>query len=200
MSALRRLNLPVTAVTAILTVTLGLLWWHPADVRAHRSRSLSLVRRAAETVGVSTTSVTPAYLPAGATLVSSMGDDAASLRENQYQLAGAANANTVPPNGPDDTTALTTHPASVLSVTFVRGVAVVPTTPVDPDYFTIREVTVGGLPAVLSWPKSGFGAQRVDWLDSAGYHVVLCDRLNTADGISGVTPTDLLRVADSLYT
>lgn len=167
----------------------------------HTSRPAPIAARpASDAAPAYTQSVTPRYLPAGATLVESPHDGTfPDVAVRQYALPGAANADTIPPTGIDEQNALTVHTATVLEVSFVPGVASVPPIGVDPTYFDIRDVTVAGLPALLSTPKNGFGAYRVDWMDAAGYHVVLCERQDTVDGTSGIPADELLRVADSLY-
>jgi hypothetical protein len=158
------------------------------------------VRRASESDELSTTSVTPAYLPPGTTAAPSVSEPGfRSVGENHYLLAGPANANTIPAGGVDDSNATTAHPATELVVTFVPNVGDLPALPVDPEYFTISHVTVAGLPAVQSTPKDGFGVHRIDWVDAAGYHVVLCERFRTPEGTSGLPVDELVHIASSLY-
>jgi hypothetical protein len=159
------------------------------------------VRPAADEGPAVSESVTPSYLPAGATLVQAIGNEPdARFRENHYQLAGAANANTIPASGLDDSNVLTAHTATTLTVTFVPGLSVVPDVPADPEFINVTPVEIGGVPAVLTTAKNGLGVQRIDWVDAAGYHIVMCERLSTVDGISGVPADELVKIAASLYT
>jgi hypothetical protein len=140
----------------------------------------------------------PATLPASATLVRVTRDAPTGgpvVRE--YSLAGKANSNTVTPQA----LALTpksVHPATTLTVYYIPGLSD-PDIPVDPVYFDRTSVDVNGSTGALSIPKSGLGAHRVDWVDSAGdYHVVMSERLQTPDGISGLASDELLRIARSV--
>lgn len=165
---------------------------HPAPISADPASDVG---------PVATTSVRPVYLPAGATLVSTPDDPRyPSVAEAHYALPGPANADTIPAGGLTAETALTAHTSTELVLTFVPGLTTPPSLPADPAFFDVRNVTVAGLPALLSTPKNGFGVHRVDWIDAAGYHVVLCERLATPQGTSGLPASELLRVAASLYT
>ena len=87
----------------------------------------------------------------------------------------------------------------MLTVMFNPGIRILPDLNVDPEFFHSRPVFVAGLPGFLSTPKDGLGAQRLDWVDAAGYHGVHCDRLQHVEGIAGCEPEELVRVASSLY-
>ncbi len=172
-----------------------------ADRGAARIQPVPATNGAAAASPVGTTSVSPAYLPPGARLVAA--DPAPSVRfpearEHQYQLAGAANADTIPSGGLTEDNREVVHPATLLSVSFTPYVRTLPAIG-DPAFVDVTTVIVGGWPAVLSTPKDGLGVQRVDWVDAEGYHVVMCDRLDHVEGIAGVEPEELVRVARSLY-
>jgi hypothetical protein len=92
------------------------------------------------------------------------------------------------------------HPGTLLEVSFSPGVSSMPPLPVDPQYFVTQQMTIGGFAAQLSYSPNGYGPVRIDWLDPQGYHTVICSRLRTASGTAGLSNTDLIRVADSLYT
>jgi hypothetical protein len=167
----------------------------PAD------RTLPHAKPAADAGPLSTTSVSPAYLPPGARLA----DDTLALarfpdvRQHEYVLGGPADANTIPSTGLTDDNARTVHGETRLTVMFNPNVTEVPDFIGDPAFFDTTPVLVGGLPAVLTTPKDGYGAQRVDWVDAQGYHIVLCERLLHVEGEAGVRPDELVRVASSLY-
>jgi hypothetical protein len=150
-----------------------------------------------------TTSVNPTYLPPGAT------PDPAfhgypgfpDAKGAQYLLAGPANADTVPPEGFTEENNRTVHPATVLEVGFVAGMTALPSSliQVSDSRYTVQPVQVAGLPALMTAPRNGFGTYRIDWLDAAGYHLVMCDRLDHVEGVAGLEPDELLAVARSLY-
>lgn len=169
---------------------------HPVE------RALPHARPAADAGPLSTTSVSPAYLPPGARLA----DDTLALarfpaiRQHEYVLGGPGDANTIPSTGLTEENARTVHGETRLTVMFNPDVTEVPGFIGDPAFFDTTPVLVGGLPAVLTTPKGGYGAQRVDWVDAQGYHIVMCDRLLHVEGEAGVRPDELVRVASSLYT
>jgi hypothetical protein len=191
---LLRITLIVTSALALGGLATVVTGGHPVPTK----RVDTALRAGTDALG--TTSVSPTYLPPGATLFEQVGDERfPNVDENQYQLAGAANSDTLPPGGVDETTAPTAHPATLLTVTFVPGMRSVPDLPADPAYFDIRATTVAGIPGLLTTPKSDFGVYRVDWIDSQGYHIVMCERRQTTDGTSGLPADELVRVASSLY-
>jgi hypothetical protein len=194
----RLTSIALVAVTGTATGALAL--------RADRPRSVDRLVPATmphlPTTPVGTRSVTPAYLPPGATLAGSADPlpEFPEAIENLYQLPGAANANTIPPGGIDETNMYTAHPATRISVFFTPYTKVLPMPLMtDPEYEDNRPVLVAGLPAVLATPKRGFGGGRLDWVDAEGYHVVMCAQLDTVEGVSGVEADELLRIAESLY-
>lgn len=144
--------------------------------------------------------VTPSYLPPGTVLANTSRGDDPEYVEKEYQLPGPANADTIPPGGIDDSNLYAVHPASVITVTYAPEVKAVPTEIVTGSEFSdVTPAVVGGHPAFVTTAKNGLGVVRIDWVDDAGYHIVMCDRLKTVDGISGVPADELLKVASSLY-
>lgn len=126
-------------------------------------------------------------------------EETATGKTATFVLPGRANSNTIPAGGATKDNAESAHPETRLAVVFVRGEATMPELPVDPTFFDITRIDVHGWDGQLSVPKTGYGAQRVDWVDGAGYHAVICERLRTADGESGLRPDALRSVADGLY-
>jgi hypothetical protein len=160
------------------------------------------VVHAAHAGAVATNSVTLRYLPEGAYLAHSDDDDARfpGVRSNSYQLAGAANADTVPPEGATETNYRDVHPAVQVEVSFVPGLRALPEVTTDPLYYDQTLVDIAGHQALLATPKGRpYGVQRVDWIDGAGYHVVMCERLTHVEGVAGIEAGELLEVARSLY-
>jgi hypothetical protein len=156
----------------------------------------------------STTSVTPAYLPAGVSLMSNRGSDSAAASTSaatysQYAIAGSANADTVSGvtlNKENDTD-LSLHPSTEIDISFLPGATTEPPPLVPPQGsgYSLTNISIAGNPATLLSAGTGPGTERIDWLDSSGYHVILCDRLVTDQGLSGVPASELVKMADSLY-
>jgi hypothetical protein len=153
-------------------------------------------------------SVLPSWLPPGVTLAgqdylmpspAESNPDWKPAPHSWYRIDGPANANTIPPGGPSAENATTVHPDTTIDITFIPSVSGMPPVPGQPRYVIRRTITIAGNPALVSIPKNGYGAFRIDWVDPAGYHVVMCDRLNTPDGRSGVPMNDLVHMARSLY-
>lgn len=150
----------------------------------------------------STRSTKPTYLPPGAQSVSTQSFDLPTgLTETvqEFSLPGNANSDTVPVGGLTASNAKTTHPATHIVVSFIEGLTTPQETPADPTYFNQMAVNIGGNDGVVTWRKDGLSTVRVDWVDSDGWHSVLCDRLTTPDGVSGVDRQTIMRIAASLY-
>ncbi|HEU0131308.1 MAG TPA: hypothetical protein VFQ85_10010 [Mycobacteriales bacterium] len=165
-----------------------------------RTRDVRLVeaRPAAVPTPLGTDNVVPKYLPPGAVEDTGTNGRPDYPEGTMWFLPGAANANTIPPGGGGDL--LTTHPETELDVSFARGILTLPDLLPGDDWYSVTPTTVAGLPAVLTAPHAGpWGIVRVDWVDSMGYHTVMCDRKKTPEGISGISPEELLKVAASLY-
>jgi hypothetical protein len=176
---------------------------------ASRSRNTtSSLRVAAPTGPRATTATVPSYLPPGATIAASRSFQAqttasATLPAHSatgISLAGAANQNTITPSSGADPTG-GTHPATVIDIGFVAGQRSLPPGPPagDPDLVTATAV-IGGNDARLLYTRSGIGLIKFQWIDADGYHEVMCDRLRTPDGLSGVDKAELLNIAQSLYS
>jgi len=157
---------------------------------------------------LSSQSVLPTWLPPGVALAGQDDLQPPSQQTNQdwkpiphswYRIDGPANANTIPPGGPTAENATTVHPDTTIDITFNPNVVSLPPVPTQPRYYLSRTITIAGNSALVSIPKNGYGAFRIDWVDPAGYHVIMCDRLKTPDGRSGVPMNDLIHMARSLY-
>lgn len=183
------------------------------------SHSPSPTRRA-------TSSVTPAFLPAGATLIRSgpvesppgahSGSPQHPTVASSYHLAGASNANTMPlrPLTAAEAKDPAYHPATTLEITFApreqfQGQFAGPPLavlrrllpPAEQRFgFSRKAVTIFGNQALITLDQRLGGAFRIDWIDPAGYHSVECDRNLTAGGLSGLDGDVLLHIARSLYT
>lgn len=193
----------VVAVVVPTTLTLDPSAGHDATVRPATSASPS-----ATTSPQSTASTQPRYLPSGATLVrngpiplpsNAVTEGQGGPTESMYQLAGGANANTIPPGGVTAANNATVHPATDLSISFVPGVRTLPPIPSAPPAEQSSKVTIAGWPALLSTPSNGLGTYRIDWVDDDGYHVVTCQRITSPDGLSGLSQGELLKIAASMY-
>ena len=150
----------------------------------------------------------PAYLPDGARAQPTQRFrnplSGAPLRawSKGYALPGRANADLIPKTMPDPFTAADVariHEATELQIFFSAALKELPPSSADPEYFASETIDLPPGPATLSWPRDGLGNQRIDWVDAAGYHVVSCQRLTTNDGISGISRSELVKVARSLY-
>jgi hypothetical protein len=153
-----------------------------------------------------TTSVRPSYLPPGTRLVdeqpvSSPNGGRTIGKEAEYQIPGLANANTMPAGPLTSAEAVDDHfhPATFIQVTFIAQLTNPGPVPCFPPECAQSIAQVDGHTATVAAFRNGYGVVRIDWLDSAGYHVVMCDRQKTSDGTSGIGPDELLRVAASLY-
>jgi hypothetical protein len=147
-----------------------------------------------------TSSVTPSYVPAQAT-VNGTQRVQDSARQSQkarwpllhwYQLTGRANSST------------STHPATDLNIVFKAGLKSLPTGnlllgPGAKHLFTQRRILIDGNLALLTVGKLDPTDVRVDWIDADGYHVVQCQGRETAQGRSGLTAETVIHVARSLY-
>jgi hypothetical protein len=140
----------------------------------------------------------PTMLPAIAHLLSETDEPKApDAVFRQYSLDGAANASNVTeqalllnPKG--------VHPDTQLSISFVPRFTP-PDAPFEAAWFTRSTVDVNGAAATVLTAKNGLGTERIDWVDAAGdYHVVMVDRLRTADGLSGLDVDTLLAIARSI--
>jgi hypothetical protein len=140
----------------------------------------------------------PDYLPSGAELSHThRRDDGSGSAVYSYSLAGPANQSTITPEAmARDPKSV--HPASELTVYYASGIRELPELPVDAEYFESTKVSVNGADAVVSTPRNGFGAHRIDWVDRSGYHTVLSDRLITDHGKSGIGIAELTKVAESI--
>lgn len=167
----------------------------------------------------STSSVTPRYLPPGSTLIASgpmrlparsrpVASDHPLL--SRYRLAGRRNSDTEPAGRLTlgEATDLRYHPATELHIDFVPMQALGGNVSVTrrslrrdllPPGLATRSVTIAGNPGLVAYDRDEHAAFRVDWLDAAGYHTIMCDRIITPEGLSGLSLSTMLRVARSLY-
>jgi hypothetical protein len=185
----------------------------PRHTDARQSSNTTVASRAQASSVNSTTSLSPSYLPAGATVLSTSPlHGAPNLAANNpassaqtigqvrtWSLGGAANSSTIPAGGSTPLNQDSIHQSTELQLVFEPGVTQLPSLPIDPKYFDMSTVSIGGNSAVLSVDKTGIGNVRIDWVDGAGYHILMCDRLRTDQGLSGLSADDLVKVASSLY-
>jgi hypothetical protein len=163
----------------------------------------------APTAANATTSVYPTWLPEGVTYAGyetmqptsglNPQNYVLAIAHSWYSIDGPANARTIPPGGITAQNATTVHPATTVDITFNPNTTNMPPVPADPAFFLRDTVRINGNRGVASTPKNGYGAFRIDWVDAAGYHSVMCDRLKTPEGRSGLPMDDLLHIARSLY-
>jgi hypothetical protein len=148
--------------------------------------------------------MTPSALPNGAAqltdrVLTPVSGGGRQTRLREFSLPGPINSDTT--NGdrtPDDQDNPAVHPATVIQVLFQAGATDLPPSSADPQFFDISPVTIAGNSGRVT-AADGAGVVRVDWVDGSGYHVVMCDRLKTNSGLSGVSPTALIALANSLY-
>lgn len=140
---------------------------------------------------------TPAWLPEG---VESKGviRTVSGALEQSFSLPGAINARTIPAEGVTKENFRDVHIETVLRVSVLTGQSL----PVraNPEYNIIKELQFNGHSATLIYAKNGLGNYRVIWTSGNNQYTVSCSRLNTLEGISGLSPEDLVRVAASLGT
>ena len=174
--------------------------------------------------GQATKSTVPAYLPSGASVASTTSQPVPSAAESSASspdppalvgprtttmilLSGAANANNVtnqalasqvaspPPQG--DGAAV--HPATTVTSVFIPDVTAAPSLR-DTSDFSETPVEVGGNSGDVIEPVGAdSGTYEVEWADADGYHALQEDRLDTVNGLSGVSPEALTSMAQSLY-
>lgn len=138
------------------------------------------------------------WTPAGSTIQTSQDPRYPGTTFLKVTLPGAANADTIPkvlPNNVATARLGTYHAATGISVVVVSGVTTMPSLPVDPQYFVTSTIAVNGLSASLSVPRSGWGPYRIDWIDNGKYVSVLCDHGDTSAGPTGISVSDLEKVA-----
>lgn len=172
-------------------------------------------------------STVPSFLPAGATVVSTTGSaskaaaaptDLSGLSPSQLLalvqnvpqteigLAGPANADNVTSAGLQaqvdsgrTSGGAVVHPGTDITSIFDPK----PHTLTPADGVVLKSVTtsVDGNPGLLTSPVGGdSGTYRVEWNDSAGYHDLEVTRLDTSDGLSGVSLDVLEQMAQSFYS
>lgn len=144
----------------------------------------------------------PAWLPPGAELThTEIRDDGSGSAHYSYSLPGPANRDAMDfkkqaadPRDP------AVHPATSIEVTYAPAVRVLKDRflPSASGWGERREVDVNGARGVVLAARNGLGVHRVDWVDDDGYHVVMCDRIRTETGRSGVGVPTLLRIARSV--
>ncbi len=141
----------------------------------------------------------PTKLPAIASLKRSWASSGGSVY-HEYRLAGPANADTATPEAlENDPKSRAVHPATYLTVDFVPKVGTFEV-PADPAFNNTEKVDVNGSVGTLTTSKNGLGVIRLDWVDAAGnYHVVMTERLNTSDGLSGLSADQILAVGRSVH-
>lgn len=61
-----------------------------------------------------------------------------------------------------------------------------------------RPEDINGHPGTAWHSANGYGSIAVTWSDSSTSYIVATDRLDVAEGTSGVSLTELLRVARSI--
>jgi hypothetical protein len=148
-----------------------------------------------------TSSVTPSYVPAQATVNGTQrvkdsthqSQKAAWPLLHWYQLTGPANSST------------STHPATELNIVFKAGLTSLPTGHLSigaagKHFFTQRTILIDDNPALLTVGKVDPTDVRIDWIDADGYHVVQCQGRETSQGRSGLSAAQDIQVARSLYS
>lgn len=166
--------------------------------------------------GAGTTSVTPSWLPPGASLISAgplptfpgVTLSTPQPTHASYSLPGPANTNTINQAPAAPTLAQITsglyHPATILGIEFAAGVKSIP--PPFGNGFPGEvndNVTIRGFSGLLSHPDPSvdpYGVVELMWIDPQGLHIVSCQSMQTASGTSGLSTADMLRVANSLYS
>lgn len=142
----------------------------------------------------------PSYVPSGAKLAREQRpNDGSGGARYAYSLAGDANQSTIT----DEAIAAgeLVHPETEILVSFNPSMTEFPEFIREEDeFFDVREVTIGDAKGLLTTPKNGLGAHRVDWISADGYHVVLEDRMRTKWGVSGVEVDELMKIAESVAT
>jgi hypothetical protein len=203
------LALTSTAAVVVALTAGGLALAHSqahsrVETGKHNARTASLAISSDATTAGASNSVTPADLPPGLTQMTAQPDPhspATNAKFAAYKIAGGTNSDSEPVGGVTmaNATELALHPDTEVDITFVPGVTTMPPTPQAPPGFSVTPVTIAGNAGTLLAPQSGPGVERLDWVDADGYHNVMCDRLKTDNGLSGVSTSDLLQTANSLY-
>lgn len=140
----------------------------------------------------------PTVLPAIASLKGSWTLSGGQVH-HEYRLAGSANSDTATAEALErNPESRAVHPATYLTVDFIPQVGDLQI-PADPAYNNITTVDVNGAEGKLTIAKNGLGVIRLDWIDAQGnYHVVMSERLDTSDGVSGLAADQILAVGRSV--
>lgn len=140
------------------------------------------------------------WVPDGSRLgASHVPDDGSGSASYSYILSGGANSDTMDEAAlAANPRSLAVHPATEITVHFAPAITEQPELMADEKFFEISTVDVNGSTATVSTPRNGLGAHRIEWVDDRGYHVVLCDRIRTDHGVSGVDTETLLKVSRSV--
>jgi hypothetical protein len=118
-----------------------------------------------------------------------------------FSLPGKANENTIPDSGLTQENALQVHDPTRLTITAVTGVDEIPPTIVQGygESFKQTWITVQGSKALLTEGANGLSTVRIDWVDNnSTYFTVTTQRLQTADGQSGLSDSDMESIAQNV--
>lgn len=140
---------------------------------------------------------TPAWLPDGVRSKGVIRTVTGALEES-FTLPGSVNARTIPAEGVTQENFRNVHIETVLRVSVQTGQSL--PMKATPEFYDIKEIEFNGHSATLVHAKNGLGNYRVTWTSGVNQYAVSCDRLNTLEGLSGLSSDDLVRVAASLGT
>lgn len=136
----------------------------------------------------------PHWLPPGAT--KSHSKSIGRAKQIAYKLSGKANES-VPETDESLAAALAAHPPTEISFVFAPVGSLTP--PVDdPVLYVTRAISVGDSPGTLVEQNNGLGGVTLSWRSESIEFQLSTQRLKTADGQSGVSDDDLMRMAESV--
>ncbi len=142
---------------------------------------------------------TPAWLPDNVHSKGVMKTVTGALEES-FTLPGAVNARTIPAEGVTQQNFRDVHIETVLRVSVQPVVRQALPLKANPEFNIVKHLDFNGHSATLVYAKNGLGNYRVTWTSGTNQYAVSCPRLNTLEGLSGLSPEDLVRVASSLGT
>jgi hypothetical protein len=207
----RTVRLRVGTSTAVLAVAALAVWFAvslPGTTPAGQTVSIASPSPSPSPASAgpsATDSVSPAYLPAGATLTvhhvtpPAAGSSDKPVVSNQYSIQPGHSAGAGTTNSSDPPNTIRLQPNTSIIVSFNPNLHALPVIASYPHFFSERHTTISGNPAVSQVSKFLTGTTRIDWTDADGYHSVVCNQFPQSAHDRHISYRTLLRVAASLY-
>jgi hypothetical protein len=151
----------------------------------------------------------PGYLPDGVTLVRTdpvtfTAPESGTVNllgayVQQFALPGVVNSDTLTVTDRSGNQPQVGHQETRLSISVNPSVTELPDDFLTNDGYAHRStVQWGQVQAIVTTMPNGLGVERVDWIDAAGYHVVMTERLTMPEGLAGLPLDEVVRIAESV--